>query len=109
MQSSCRVGDRHRNNNLGAGPLAGTRIDCQAPSQQRETLANAEQPETASVRPWQVQLFRNKTFTLVFHVDNNHIFSLRYVHMSFLDARMLDDIDQKLPHRLKSHDCRIAA
>ena len=55
------------------------------------------------------QLFRNKTFTLVFHVDNDQIFSLRYVRMSFFDARMLDDVDQKLPHGLKSHDGRIAA
>src|ERR1700754_3819073 len=109
MQSSCRVGDRHRNNNLGAGPLAGTGMDCPAPSQQREPFANAEQPETASVGPWQVQLFRNKTFTLVFHVDYNHIFPLRYVHTSFFDARMLDHVDQKLPYGLKSHDGRIAA
>jgi len=94
---------------LSAGPLAGTRIDCQAPSQQREPLANAEQPETASVRPWQVQLIRNKTFTMVFHVNNNHIFSLRYVDMSLFDTRMLDDVDQKLPYGLKSHDGRIAA
>ena len=84
-------------------------MDCQAPSQQREPFANAEQPETTSMRPGQVQLFRNKTFTLVFHVDNNHIFSLRYVYPSFLDARMLDDVDQKLPYGLKSHDRRIAS
>ena len=42
-------------------------------------------------------------------MDNNHIFSLCYVHMSFLDARMLDDVDQQLPYNLKSHNGHIAA
>ena len=42
-------------------------------------------------------------------MDNNHVFSLRYVHISFLYPRMLDNVDQKLTDRLKSCEGRIAA
>src|SRR5215813_9897148 len=109
MQSSCSVGDRHRNNYLSASALAGTRIDYQAPSQQRETLANAEKAKSSSLRPWQVQLIRNKAFALVFDTDYKRGFFSGYINMRLFDPRMLYDVDQKLPHGLKSHDSRIVA
>src|SRR5215475_5996011 len=109
MQSSCSVGGRHRNNYLSTSTLAGTRIDYQTPSQQRETLANAEKPKSSSLRPWQVQLIRNKAFALVFDADYKRGLFSGYVHMRLFDARMLYDVNQKLPHGLKSHDSRIVA
>ena len=80
------------------------RMDFQPPSQQRETLANAEQPETASVRPWLLQLSGTKPLPWS-STRSTTTFSLsRHVQMSFLDPRVFDYVDQELPYRLKSDD-----